>query len=117
MKDFKKLNVWQKSIPLVKTVYQITSDFPSSELYGLTGQIRRSAVSIPSNIAEGAGRGDKEFSHFLVIAIGSSFELETQFIISKELGFITIEIFEDINSKIIAVQKMISGLQNSIKTT
>jgi four helix bundle protein len=116
MKDFKKLQVWQKGIQLVKKVYQVTSEFPQSELYGLTNQIRRSAVSIPSNIAEGSAKGNKEFIHFLNIALGSAFEIETQFIISFELTFIDKENFESINSMIIEIQKMITGLQNKINS-
>ena len=117
MKDFKKLIVWQKSIKLVKEVYTTTNKLPKEEIYGLTSQIRRSAISIPSNIAEGAGRGSKEFNHFLNIAKGSSFELETQIIISKELDFINSETFNELNSNIIEIQKMLNGLQKSLKTS
>lgn len=116
MKDFKKLLVWQKSIQLVKIVYQVTSEFPQIETYGLISQIQRAAISIPSNIAEGSGRGSKEFLHFLNIAKGSAFEIETQFIIADELGFITKGKFDEINPMIIEIQKMISGLQNKINS-
>ncbi len=114
MKNFKNLNVWQKSIDFVKEVYRITSNFPSTEIYALTSQIRRSAVSIPSNISEGAGRGKKEMSHFLSIAIGSSFELETQLIISKEIEYIDSTIFESLNLKLDEIQKMLFGLQKNL---
>lgn len=84
------LQVWQLAIQLVKGVYQLTSSFPASEMYGLSAQMRRSAVSIPSNIAEGAARNTaKEFLHFLGIARGSLSEPETQVVIAKELGYIT----------------------------
>ena len=84
--SYKELIVWQKSIQLVKSVYRLTEQFPKSELYGLSSQMRRAAVSIPSNIAEGYKRkGRAEFLQFLSIAEGSSAELETQIIISKEL--------------------------------
>ncbi len=85
-KSFKELIVWQKSIHLVKAIYKTTEQFPQSELYGLTNQMRRAAVSIPSNIAEGYKRkGRLEFLHFLSIAEASAAELETQVIITKEI--------------------------------
>ena len=115
MNKFKELKVWQKSIHLVTTIYSATSGFPKEEIYGITSQIRRCAVSIPSNIAEGAGRGTKkDFSHFLDVAKGSSFELETQLIISKELGLIENNVFASILSELEKIQKMITGLQKSL---
>ena len=115
MNKFKELKVWQKSIQLVTNIYSATANFPKEEIYGIISQIRRCAVSIPSNIAEGAGRGTKkDFSHFLDIAKGSSFELETQLIISKELGFIDNNIFVLILSELEEIQKMITGLQKSL---
>lgn len=86
MKNFKNLKVWQNGIELVVDVYKRLESFPKEEIYGLTGQIKRSSVSIPSNIAEGSGRGsNKDFNRFLDIALGSSFELETQLIIANKL--------------------------------
>ena len=86
----KDLDVWKLSIDLVKDVYNITKTFPQSEIYGLTSQIRRCAVSIPSNIAEGSARSsNKEFIQFLYIALGSCAELETQLIISKEINVVS----------------------------
>ena len=83
------LLAWKSSIVLVKTIYDLTANFPKAELYGLTGQMRRAAVSFPSNIAEGAARATKkEFAHFLVIARGSLSELETQIEIAKKLGYL-----------------------------
>jgi four helix bundle protein len=114
MKNFKNLHVWQKSIELVKKVYENTSEFPPAEIYGLTSQIRRSGVSISSNIAEGAGRGSKEFHYFLNIAIGSCFELETQLIIAFELKFISEKNFNGLNEILSEIQKMIFGLQKKI---
>jgi four helix bundle protein len=88
MATHKELEVWKQAIELAKVVYEITATFPSSELYGLVSQMRRSAVSIASNIAEGAARAtDKEFIHFLHIALGSIAELDTQYILAKELQF------------------------------
>lgn len=86
---YKNLEVWKKSIELVKEVYVITKSYPNDEKFGIVSQMRRAAVSIPSNIAEGATRySDKDSSRFIDIAIGSIAELETQLIISKELGFV-----------------------------
>lgn len=111
MKTHKDLDCWKKGVELVTYVYKVTKDFPKDELYGLTNQIRRAAISIPSNIAEGAARNsNKEFVQFLYIALGSISELETQFIISKNLNFISDEIYEYINNLILNVKKLILGL-------
>ena len=111
MKDFKNLKVWQKGIKMVAEIYNTTQSFPKDELYGLTSQIRRSAVSIPSNIAEGSGRNsDKEFNRFLNISLGSSFELETQIIIAHELKFLSNNEFSELIAEIQEQQKMITGL-------
>jgi len=115
MNKFKDLKVWQKAIQHVIKIYSETSSFPKEEIYGIISQIRRCSVSIPSNIAEGAGRKTKkDFSHFLDIAKGSSFELETQLIISKELNFINSENFEILIAELDEIQKMITGLQKSL---
>tara|TARA_R110002012_G_scaffold99570_1_gene237624 strand:+ start:1530 stop:1880 length:351 start_codon:yes stop_codon:yes gene_type:complete len=87
--DHKELDVWRKSIDLVELIYSLTSSFPKSERFGLTSQMRRAAISISSNIAEGSARkGDKELLQFLNIALGSLAELETQYIISIRLAFL-----------------------------
>jgi len=89
IKNFQDLRIWQKSIEVVKDIYILTKKFPKEELYGLTSQMRRSAVSIPSNIAEGFRRyHNKEYKQFLYIALGSCAELETQIIIANELDYI-----------------------------
>ncbi len=89
IQSHKDLKIWQNSILFVKDIYSITSSFPAEERFGLTNQMRRAAVSIPSNIAEGAGRnGKKEWVRFLHIALGSISELETQLEIARVLGFI-----------------------------
>ncbi len=117
MHNFKELKIWNKSIDITVDVYQETSSFPGEEKFNLISQIRRSAVSIPSNIAEGAGRNsDKEFNQFLGIAKGSSFELQTQVIISNRLKFISDEKFEVMNNSIEEVQKMITGFQSKLKS-
>lgn len=116
MKDFKNLKVWQKGIKLVVDIYKTSKKFPKEELYGLTSLMRRSAISVPSNIAEGCGRNsDKDFNRFLEISLGSSFELETQIIIAHELEFLTKEEFFDLSDKVQEEQKMITGLQKSLK--
>jgi len=87
VKSYKELTAYQKAYQLVVLIYKMTSSFPKAELYGLTSQMRRSAVSIPSNMAEGYMRGSKEYTQFLKIALGSAAELETQLSLSKDLGF------------------------------
>ena len=118
MKTHRDLKVWSNSINLVTQVYQITNNFPKEELFGLTSQIRRSAVSIPSNIAEGAARTSrKEFHKFLSIASGSASELETQLIISKNLNYLNTENSESLINELITIQKMIQGLMKNLKST
>jgi four helix bundle protein len=109
LKNHKDLEVWKQSIDLVSTVYRVTKTFPHEELYGLANQMRRAAVSIPSNIAEGAARNSrKEFSQFLHIALGSLSEVETQSIIAKRLGYL--DDFGDVEEQIQTVRKLILGL-------
>ncbi|MFN8579072.1 MAG: four helix bundle protein [Candidatus Sericytochromatia bacterium] len=111
MNNHKDLEVWKKSINLSKKVYLLTKSFPKEEIYGLINQIRRSSVSIPSNIAEGAARqSNKEFIQFLYIALGSLAELETQLIISREIGYI-----DKIDFDLEEVRKMILGLIKFLK--
>jgi four helix bundle protein len=113
--NYRELKIWQKSRILVKDVYQLTSTFPKEEIYGITSQARRSAVSIPSNIAEGAGRGtDKDFSHFLDISRGSVFELETLLILSCDLDFIREENLLKILDKTSEIIKMLNSFQDKL---
>ncbi|MBM7557064.1 four helix bundle protein [Halanaerobacter jeridensis] len=114
MKNHKELVVWQKAVDLVKIIYELTGDFPKSEEYGLSNQLRRAAVSVPSNIAEGAGRrSKKDFVWFLDIAMGSLSELETQLIIAKKLDYI-----DDIKSdKLVEIKKMLLGLIKAVKSS
>ena len=117
MGNFKELLVWKKSIEFVTEIYEITASFPSEEKFGLVSQIRRSAVSIPSNIAEGnARRSSADYIQFLKIARGSGAEVETQIVISKNLGFIEELKCEELTSKITEIMKMINGLINYLKT-
>ena len=116
MAHFKELIVWQKSINLVTEIYRITEKFPSNEIYGLTSQLRRASVSVPNDIAEGNTRRSKaDYLQFLRIARGSCSEIETQIIISKNLGFVDDTIFETLTFNIIEISKMINGLINSLK--
>lgn len=111
MHDFRSLRVWQDAMNLVELIYQITQQFPEAEKFGLTSQIRRSAVSIPSNIAEGARRNsDKEFRHFLGIASGSGGELYTQLVLAERLGFIRKQEVDSVIEKVELINKMISKL-------
>ena len=114
MHKLKDLKIWQRAISLATNVYKITAQLPPEEKYGLTVQIRRSAVSVPSNIAEGAGRNsNKEFGYFLGVANGSSFELQTQFIISKNLGLVHDEV-DVLLDEIEQIQKMNYSLQKTL---
>lgn len=107
----KDLEVWKKAIALVSDIYQSTSSFPKEEMYGITSQIRRSAVSIPSNIAEGAARQtNKEFVQFLYIASGSCAELDTQLIIAMNINYLKTDTYKVITEKVEEVGKMINGL-------
>lgn len=114
MHNFKELKVWQNARKFVKEVYISTADFPDEEKYGLISQMRRSAVSIPSNIAEGSGRGtDKDFGHFLNIALGSAYELQTLIFLSFDINLIKEEKMNELNSPLGEIQKMIYGLIKS----
>lgn len=115
MNNFKKLKVWQKSVEFAVFVYSCTKKFPTEEKYGLSSQINRCAVSIASNIAEGCGRNsEKEFSHFLAISKGSSYELETQLIIANKIGILPNEDFAKSTLEINEIQKMIFALNKSV---
>lgn len=110
MANFKELSVWQKSIDFVTEIYRVSEAFPKGEIYGLTSQIRRASISIPSNIAEGNSRRSKpDYLQFLKIARGSCAELETQLIISKNLNFLTEAEYIKLNSDIIEISKMLNG--------
>jgi len=116
MKTHKDLEVWKTSMEMVTKIYQATRNFPKEEMYGLANQMRRAAVSVPSNIAEGAGRNsDKEFLQFLYFATGSLSELETQLIIAYNLEYLSNEHKRDMDTLINAIFKMLSGLIHSVK--
>lgn len=117
VKSYKELIVWQKSMNLVREIYLLTEKFPKDEIYGLTSQMQRATVAIPSNIAEGYLRKHrKEFSHFLSIALGSSAELETQILICKSLDKCKHINFEHAESLLTEIMKMLYVLINKINT-
>lgn len=111
--NHKDLEVWKKAMDLVEQIYLLTSTFPSSELYGLTNQLHRAAVSIPSNIAEGSARkGDKELLYFINVATGSLAEIETQLMIGARLKYL--DEHNEIFDKIIELRKLLLGFRNYI---
>jgi len=114
--SYKELIVWQKSIELVTAIYTLTENFPKEEIFGLTSQIRKASVSIPSNIAEGRYRGTRvDYLHFLRIAYGSGAELETQIEISKRLSKTKILNYNEIDSLIEEIMKMLNVMINKLK--
>ena len=116
METHKELRVWQQSIEMVTSIYLMTKAFPKEELFGLVSQMRRAAVSVPSNIAEGYARGsDKEKLHFLRISSGSMSEIETQLMISSNLGYISQDLFNELSEQITSVWKQLNALISSIK--
>ncbi len=116
MKTHKDLDVWRKSIDLVTEVYRITKNFPKDEVYGLSSQLRRAAVSIPSNIAEGAARNHKkEYIQFLYVALASGSEVDTQLIIASNLNYLSINNYQILSDKVETIQKMLQGLIRSVK--
>ena len=111
IRNFRDLNIWKNALELVKGIYKTSKTFPKEELYGLTSQIRRAAVSIPSNVAEGFNRfHNKEYKQFLFIALGSCAELETQLEIAKELQYITLDTVNELLEKIDHISRMLRNL-------
>ena len=116
MANYKDLKVWQKAMDLVVDVYSVINDFPQIERFALSDQIRRCSVSIPSNIAEGAGRNHtKEFVQFLSVSLGSLYELQTQLEIAKRVGYITNTNIQELDKKTLEIEKMLNALISSIK--
>jgi four helix bundle protein len=117
MHRYKDLTVWQKAMELVVEIYKITEKFPSKEGYGLISQMNRCAISIPSTIAEGAGRNTTmDFDHFLAISLGSSFELSTQLVLSNRLGYIPMEVVEQLELELSHIQNMVVKLKKSLNS-
>jgi len=118
MSSHKNLDVWKLSVKFVVEIYQETSKFPKEEIFGITSQMRRSAVSISSNIAEGSGRQtDKEFIQFLYYSLGSKEELDTQLIIAKQLNYITQNSFDRLSPQLETIGKLLNGLIKYLKTS
>ena len=116
MQDYRQLKVWQKSHQVVLQVYKIATDFPSNEKYGLVSQIQRSAVSIPSNIAEGSARSsDVDFARFLHIAMGSAAELDYQLLLSHDLGFLPSNDYEKLSEELTSIRKMLNSFIQRLK--
>lgn len=117
MRDFRKIQVWEKSHKLTLQLYKITSSFPKDELYGLTSQIRRAAASIPANIAEGGGRNTQtELARFFHIAGGSASELEYHLILAHDLGYIDSEIYPELNTSINEIKRMLNGFEKTVQS-
>ena len=117
VQQYRDLKAWQKAMDLVELVYEATRSWPKDEVYGLTNQVRRAVVSVPSNIAEGQGRNSpKEFMHHLSIARGSLLEVETQVLIAQRLGYIQQETAEPILNSADEVSRLISGLYRYLAT-
>lgn len=117
MHRFKELEIWKKSRQFCFDIYTVTSDFPADEKFGLTNQLRRASVSIPSNIAEGSSRNSqKDFSRFLEIAIGSAYEIETQLLIASDLGFIKADALNNLTNNLEEIIKMTSRFRAILLT-
>lgn len=116
MKDFHELKVWQKAHQLTLSIYQVTTTFPRTEMYGLTSQLRRSCSSIPANLAEGCGRrGDADFGRFCSIAMGSASELEYHLLLARDLKMIRPEDYEDLTQRATELKRMLTALMQKLK--
>jgi four helix bundle protein len=118
MKDFKELKVWQKAHGLTVAIYSSSRSFPKDEIYGLTSQLRRAAVSVGANIAEGCGRrSDGEFVRFLQIARGSASEVEYHLLLGRDLKFLSETQYKDLEGKLVEIQRMLTSLVTAIQET
>ncbi len=116
IKTFRDLKIWQQSMEFVTKIYKATSSFPEEEKYGLTSQLRRSSVSIPSNISEGFGRNSQgDFKRFVNISMGSLFELQTQIEVAKNLEFISKEVFDQLYDHSREIERMMSSFIRTLK--
>jgi four helix bundle protein len=116
MKDFRQLKVWEKAHQLALTIYKATKEFPKEELYGLTSQIRRASMSIPTNIAEGRGRfTDADFARFLQIAMGSASETEYQLILARDPGFLPNASYENLHTDVEEIKPMLASLLKTLR--
>lgn len=116
MGDFRRLKVWEKSHALTLRTYAVTKSFPKAETYGLVSQLRRAAVSVGSNLAEGSGRGSKrEMANFVRIAIGSTHELQYQFLLARDLGWISSQEYPSLEAAANEIRAMLEGLRRSME--
>ena len=118
MRDFRQLRVWEEAHGLTLGIYRITKDFPKEELFALTNQMRRACSSIPTNIAEGCGREtSKDYAHFLQIALGSSFELDYQIFLAKDLKYIDEKKYLELNDKVDKVKRQLAILIKKVRAS
>jgi four helix bundle protein len=118
MRDFRKYNVWKLGHEIVLAIYQVTQNFPIHEIYGITNQLRRASVSIPTNISEGCGRNsDAEFSRFIHIALGSASEVEYLIQLSLDLKYLKENSYQELNDKINLIKKKLYHLNKSLQTS
>jgi four helix bundle protein len=112
--NFKKLKIWQMAMEIAKSIFEMTTNFPGSEKFGLVSQMNRCSVSMPSNIAEGSSRTNKSFSHFIDISLGSSFEIQTQLLLANSQKYVTDDLMQNIENKIEEFQKATMSFQNTL---
>ena len=116
MKDFRSLKVWEKAHALTLSIYKSTQEFPKQELYALTNQIQRAAVSIPANIAEGCGKdSDAKLKRFFLIAMGSSSELEYLLLLAHDLGYLQENIYQSMQNELVEIRKMLNAFIQKLK--
>lgn len=118
MQDFRNIKAWQKGHQVVLDVYRATASYPSAEIYGLTSQTRRAAVSVTSNIAEGCGRGsDADFARHLQIALGSAFEVDSLLLTARDLGFLPTESYEPLDEKVQEAKRILNAFLQTVRRT
>lgn len=118
MKDFRTLKVWEKAHALTLAIYKATEKFPKQEMYALTSQIQRAAVSIPANIAEGCGKdSDAEFKRYFLISMGSASELEYLLLLARDLGYLPENIFQSMTNDLVEIRKMLNAFIQKLKTS
>lgn len=116
MRDFHQLQIWQRSHKLTLAIYKATNSFPREEVYGLTSQLRRAVLSVPTNICEGYGRKtDADFARFLQISVGSASEVEYELLLAHDLNYLSDEDYNKFNSEIIEIRKMINNFINKLE--
>lgn len=116
MQDFRKIKAWEKAHQVVLEVYRVTATYPNSEIYGLTSQTRRAAVSVTANIAEGCGRGsDADFARHLQIAIGSAFEVDSLLITARDLGFLLPTYYSPLDEKVQEMKRMLNAFLQTVR--